>query len=95
MLLTITPKTIGAWAFIEKHYPNYSSCQTISILNDIAKIKEDDLSGEAGRLYKVYLDHNRGDKLAALEEITRDEKQSFDRVFDQAVKAYMESLSQS
>ena len=41
----------GVWDFVEKNYPNYTSCVKITLNEDLHKINDGDLTGNAEKMY--------------------------------------------
>lgn len=41
----------GVWDFVEKNYPNYTSCPKITLNEDLHKINDGELTGNAEKMY--------------------------------------------
>lgn len=50
---------VSVWDFIEKYYPNYSSCDSIAECNDLQKILGNEIEGVAEKIYNEILDDLR------------------------------------
>ena len=42
------------WNFVEKYYPKYSSCDNIAYNDDLQKIKDGELNGQAEIIYNGF-----------------------------------------
>ena len=50
---------VSVWDFVEKYYPNYSSCDSIAECNDLQKILDNEIEGVAEKIYNEILDDLR------------------------------------
>lgn len=50
--ITIEKKPNSLWEFVEVNYPKYDSCNEIALYNDLQKIVDGEVSGEAEKLFK-------------------------------------------
>lgn len=49
-------KVENVWDFVEKYYPKYSSCDSIAYNDDLQKIKDGEINGQAENLYKQFVE---------------------------------------
>lgn len=47
---------ISAWDFVEKYYPKYHICDSITECNDLQKILDNEIEGVAEKIYNEILE---------------------------------------
>jgi len=76
------------WDFIEKYYPNYHGCSEIAYNNDLQKIMDGEIEGNAESIFE---EEFKGDLCAI--------KMSFDKhsayILEKAVEGFILANSQS
>lgn len=73
------------WDFVEKYYPDYYSADEIAYADDLQKIKDGELEGNAARLWE---DKFKGDLDAVEAEYNRVHVE----IYKESIKSYLESL---
>jgi predicted metal-dependent hydrolase len=100
-------KVESNWDFVEKYYPNYSSCDEVAYNQDLVKILEEEVEGcvetlnkelerslqkRAKEKFGFFL--NEADlRLEVIEKVTLLLDQSFKNIYEKAIKGYIETLN--
>ncbi|WP_461791463.1 hypothetical protein [Pedobacter sp.] len=74
----------GVWDFVEKYYPNYHSCDEIMRNDDLCKIVNQELSGDAAGMFKSEFKSDHDQAVAAFD-------QSSKYVYERSIIGYLRS----
>lgn len=96
----------GAWDFVEKYYPNYSTCDEIAYNDDLQKIVDEEYEegSEAEGILDSITDEITGTHPAFYsqeyinelidQEVLRRLKESTCEIYERAIEGYINSLKQ-
>lgn len=95
-------KTI--WDFVERYYPDYSRCGDIAENDDLQKIVDGEINGEAEKIYneiaedlKPMFPHHSPEereeyRMLILEQVQNKLNESNAYVFEKAIQGYIDQL---
>ena len=98
--LTEVEKLTKPWDFVEKFYPNYSSCSTIMYCGDLHKIVDGELTGTALEMWETFkLDQpswiDKDDLETIIFEKIQEELEAVETtIYKKAILGYIESSSE-
>jgi len=75
----------GVWDFVTKYYPKYYSSNFIALADDLQKILDGELNGNAERLFKEEFGED-------LEAVQNEYNRVHREIYEDAIEAYLETL---